>query len=156
MRTLAVSIATCGPFGYAPIAPGTAGSFAALGLFWAVRTWGGPGLELAVLVVVTAVGIWAASEGERQFGKTDPRTVVVDEVAGMLVTLLWLPVGWFGMAVGFFAFRLFDIVKPFPARSAERLHGGLGIMADDLIAGLYAHLTVRLLAWAMPGLMMAS
>ena len=153
MRTLAVSIATCGPIGYAPVAPGTAGSLAALVLVWALRAWAGPTTELAVLVLVTLGGIWAASVSESHFGKTDPGAVVIDEVAGMMVTLLWLPVSGIGMVVGFFAFRLFDIVKPFPARSAERLHGGIGIMADDLVAGLYAYLTVRLLGWAMPSLM---
>lgn len=156
MQTLAVLIATCGYVGYAPVAPGTAGSLAALVLFAGIRAWGGSVSELAVLAVVIIVGVWAASVSERRFGKTDPGAVVIDEVAGMLVTLLWLPVSWVGVLVGFLAFRLFDIVKPFPARSAERLHGGLGIMADDLVAGLYAYLLVRLAAWAAPGLLLTS
>ena len=72
----------------------------------------------------------------------------------MLLTLLWLPVSWVGVLAGFFAFRIFDIVKPFPARAAERLPGGWGIMVDDLVAGVYAHLVVRLLGWALPSLVM--
>ena len=73
--------------------------------------------------------------------------VVIDEVAGMLVTLLAVPVGLAGAVVGFLAFRLFDIVKPFPARQAERLPGGWGVMTDDLVAGVYAQGLLRLLLW---------
>ena len=73
--------------------------------------------------------------------------MVIDEVAGMLVTLLAVPVGFAGALIGFFAFRLFDIVKPFPAREAERLPGGWGVMADDLVAGVYAQVLLRLVLW---------
>lgn len=156
MPALAVTIGTCGWVGYVPIAPGTAGSLVALPLWVAMRVWGGPGAEAAVLLIVVGIGIWASSASERHFGKTDPGTVVIDEVAGMLLTLFWLPLNTVGVAIAFFAFRLFDIIKPFPARSAERLHGGLGIMADDLVAGVYAYLTVRLLMWLLPGLLVAS
>lgn len=154
MRTLGVLIATCGYLGYAPVAPGTAGSAAALLVYGLTRTIGGDIAELGVLGFVVVVGIWSSSVSERHFQRTDPGAVVIDEVAGMLLTLLWLPVSWVGALVGFLAFRVFDIVKPFPARDAERLHGGLGIMADDLVAGFYAHLTVRVLAWPLPGLVL--
>ncbi len=73
--------------------------------------------------------------------------MVIDEVAGMLVTLLAVPVGFTGAVVGFFVFRLCDIVKPFPARQAERLTGGWGVMADDLVAGIYAQGVLRLVLW---------
>ena len=79
---------------------------------------------------------------------SQPR-VVIDEVAGMLLTLLAVPVGFTGAVVGFLAFRLFDISKPVPARQAERLPGGWGIMTDDLVAGLYAQGLLRFLLWAM-------
>jgi phosphatidylglycerophosphatase A len=154
IRAVGVSVATCGFVGYAPIAPGTAGSLAALMLWGGVRAFGGDATELWLLGIVVAVGVWAASVSERHFQKTDPGTVVIDEVAGMLLTLLWLPVSWVGVLAGFFAFRIFDIVKPFPARAAERLPGGWGIMVDDLVAGVYAHLVVRLLGWALPSLVM--
>ena len=153
MRAVGVFVATGGYAGYAPVAPGTAGSLVGLGVYALVRWYGGPGLEAIVLSAVVAVGVWSASVGERYFGKTDPGHVVIDEVAGMLLTLLWLPVTWVGALVGFLAFRVFDIIKPFPAGAAERLPRGWGVMADDLVAGVYAHLVVRLIAWAVPGLL---
>ena len=153
MRAIGVFVATGGYAGYAPVAPGTAGSLVGLGVYALVRWYGGPGLEAIVLSAVVAVGVWSATAGERYFGKTDPGHVVIDEVAGMLLTLLWLPVTWVGALVGFLAFRVFDIIKPFPAGAAERLPRGWGVMADDLVAGVYAHLVVRLMAWATPGLL---
>ena len=153
MRSVALFIATGGYSGYVPVAPGTAGSAVGLALYALVRVMGGSVLELLVLLLVVVTGIWAATVGERHFQQTDPGAVVIDEVAGMLVTLLWIPVTWQGALVGFVMFRLFDIVKPFPARSAERLPGGWGVMTDDLVAGAYAHLTVRLFGLVVPVLM---
>jgi phosphatidylglycerophosphatase A len=147
-RTL-VGVATVGPCGFAPIAPGTAGSAAGLLVFWAVRATGSLWVEIAVLVAVTAVGVVAASAAESHYQRQDPGVVVIDEVAGMLLTLLAVPVGFTGAVVGFLAFRLFDISKPVPARQAERLPGGWGIMTDDLVAGLYAQGLLRFLLWAM-------
>ena len=94
------------------------------------------------------VGVWSSSVSERWFRKTDPGAVVIDEVGGMLLTLLGLQVTWMGALVGFLAFRFFDVVKPFPAGEAERLRSGWGIMADDLVAGFHAHLAVRFFMWA--------
>ena len=142
-----VGFATVGPVGFVPIAPGTAGSAAGLALFWAVRSTRSIWLEVAVLLVVTVVGVAAASAAEARYQRQDPGLVVIDEVAGMLVTLLAVPVGFTGAVVGFFAFRLFDIVKPFPARQAERLPGGWGVMIDDLVAGVYAQGLLRLVLW---------
>ena len=153
MRAVGVFVATGGYAGYAPVAPGSAGSLVGLGVYALVRWYGGPGLEAILLLGIVVLGVWSATVGEQHFGKTDPGHVVIDEVAGMLLTLLWLPVTWLGALVGFLAFRLFDIVKPFPAGSAERLPRGWGVMADDLVAGVYAHLVVRLMAWAMPVLL---
>ncbi len=151
MRTLleraAVGFATIGPVGFAPIAPGTAGSVVGLMLFWVVRSAGSMWLEVTVLLAVTAVGVAAAYAAETRYRRRDPGLVVIDEVAGMLVTLLAVPVGLSGAVVGFLAFRLFDIIKPFPARQAERLPGGWGVMTDDLVAGVYAQGLLRLLLW---------
>ena len=155
MPTLARLIATVCYCGRAPVAPGTVGSAAGVGLLMLVRSSGSPGLEALVLGALVAGGIWAATVMERESGRTDPPSVVMDEVAGMWVTLLWLPVGWFGAAAGFLAFRLFDIVKPWPARAAERLPGGWGVMADDLVAGAYAALVVRAVAWMAPAAMLS-
>ena len=143
----AVGFATIGPVGFAPIAPGTAGSVVGLVLFWMVRSTGSTWLEVTVLLAVTMAGVAAAYAAEARYLRRDPGLVVIDEVAGMLVTLLAVPVGFGGALVGFFAFRLFDIVKPFPARQAERLPGGWGVMVDDLVAGLYAQGLLRLVLW---------
>ena len=147
LQRVAVGFATVGPFGFAPIAPGTAGSVAGLLLFWLVRSTGSIGLEVAVLAFVAFAGVAAAYAAEARYQRRDPGLIVIDEVAGMLVTLLAVPVGLTGAVVGFFAFRLFDIVKPFPARRAERLPGGWGVVTDDLVAGLYAQGLLRLILW---------
>jgi phosphatidylglycerophosphatase A len=91
-----------------------------------------------VLVVVTALGVWAAGEAERALGAKDPGAIVVDEVAGMTLSVLALPPTPGLLLAGFLLFRLFDVLKPFPANVAQRLPGGLGVMIDDVIAGLYA------------------
>lgn len=153
MRTrLAILLATFGYVGRFPFAPGTAGSAAALPLFAALRVAGRPEVELAAIAGLFAAGCWAASAAEVHAGRTDPGFVVLDEVVGMLLTLALVPVSWSGALVGFFLFRLFDIVKPFPARRCEQLHGGLGIMADDVVAGIYGNVALRLVLWAVPAL----
>jgi phosphatidylglycerophosphatase A len=105
-------------------------------------------LQALAIVVVVAAGVWSGGVAERHFGRTDPGQVVIDEVAGMLVTLFLNPVGWLGAVVAFVLFRAADIVKPFPARRFERLPGGFGIMADDVMAGVYANLALRVCIWA--------
>ncbi len=136
--------------GYSPVAPGTAGSAAALVLFVLVRLSGSPALEAAVIAVVAAVGTWSASVTERHLKATDPGQIVIDEVLGMLLTVAFLPLRWQGVLLGFFVFRALDIVKPFPANAAERLHGGMGVMADDAVAGVYGNLIMRAALWALP------
>jgi phosphatidylglycerophosphatase A len=150
MTRLAILLATVGYVGHFPIAPGTAGSAAAL-ILWVLLRWvGSPALDVATIVALFAVGCWAGSVAEAHYGRTDPGYVVLDEVIGMLLTLLFVPVTWIGVLIGFLLFRAFDIVKPFPARQCERLHGGLGIMADDAVAGIYGNLALRLIIWAVP------
>ncbi len=153
MQRLGVLIATFGYTGYFPVAPGTAGSAAALVVYALVRWSGSPLVEGAVLVAVALVGTWSASIAERHFNTTDPGEVVIDEVLGMLMTLAFLPLSWRGVAVGFFVFRALDIVKPFPADAAERLPRGLGIMADDAMSGVYGNVVMRLFLWLLPAWM---
>lgn len=150
---LATFVASFGYIGYVPIAPGTAGSVGGLVVYGLVRLIDKDYLELSLLVMVVVVGVWASSVTERRLNKTDPGIIVIDEVAGMLMTLLWIQVTWTGAVVAFLAFRVFDIFKPFPARWAERLPGGWGVMTDDLVAAGYAHITVLIFAWALPGAM---
>lgn len=151
MDRLGVFVATCAYVGYVPIAPGTFGSAAGLVLFWAIRSSGSTGVEIAALAAVLAIGIWSGTVAERHFRGVDPAPVVMDEVFGMLVTLAFLPVSLTGAIVGFFVFRLLDIVKPWPARRFEALHGGLGIMADDGMAAVYGNLVMRGLIAIAPG-----
>lgn len=142
---LALVIATCG-VGYLPLMPGTYGSLVAvaifLGLTQVVKGNALIAVVLVSIVVVTFAGIWAASRTEELSGRKDPGKVVVDEVAGQLISLfpLTLFAEWTIVAViiSFILFRFFDIVKPYPARRLEALKGGLGIMCDDLVAGVYA------------------
>lgn len=93
---------------------------------------------LGVLVAVTALGTWAADEAERALGSKDPGAIVIDEVAGMTLSVAAVPLTLATLVLGFLLFRLFDVVKPFPANVAQRLPGGVGVMVDDLIAGVYA------------------
>jgi phosphatidylglycerophosphatase A len=152
MRRLALLIATSGFIGFAPAAPGTVGSAAGVALFYLVRAAGAPWLEAAVIVALFAAGVWAASSAEQQLGGTDPGPVVIDEVVGMLITLMWLPVTPLGAFVGFLIFRVLDVVKPWPSRQFESLHGGLGIMADDAMAAVYGRLLMQgLVLLAPPG-----
>jgi phosphatidylglycerophosphatase A len=147
---LGLFIATCGYLGYVPVAPGTFGSAAGLVVFAALRWSGSPALELAVIILLFAVGVWSANAAEKHFGGVDPAPVILDEVVGMLVTLAFLPVNITGAIVGFLLFRLFDVVKPWPANRLEALHGGLGVMADDAMAGVYGNVAMRLLVVALP------
>jgi len=142
---VALAISTFG-VGYLPLMPGTYGSLVGVGIFLGfTQLVKGNALVAVVLVsivVVTFAGIWAASRTEALDNRKDPRKVVVDEVAGQLISLfpLTLFTQWSIVAViiSFILFRFFDIVKPYPARRLEALKGGLGIMCDDLIAGVYA------------------
>ena len=148
MTRLAVLLATVAYCGYFPIAPGTVGSAAGLVVYLLVWWAQSPVLEVGLIAAVFAAGTWAATHAERFFGGIDPGPVVIDEVLGMLVTLAFIPVGWSGAVAGFFIFRVFDVIKPFPANISQRLRGGIGVMVDDLIAGLYALALVGLARWA--------
>jgi phosphatidylglycerophosphatase A len=165
---VAMALATCG-VGLIPLAPGTWGSAVGVGLYLLLGSGAARGFDYAVtrgldlspqtfplvlntvllfaILLVSLAGTWAATRAERLLGKKDPGAVVVDEVAGQLITFLfvpWLAGGWMVFA-GFIAFRVFDIWKPYPVRRLEGLGGGLGIMADDMLAGFYAAAAMSLL-----------
>ena len=164
----ALALATCG-VGYFPIAPGTMGALVGVGLY--VTIWSGVdqlltsralasrlttvyvftplmAFMLVVIFVVTMAGIWAATRAEKLQQKKDPSIVVIDEVAGQMIALLsgpfWIQT-WWSIVTAFLLFRLFDIWKPYPIRRLEGLESGLGIMADDLAAGVYALIVNSLL-----------
>lgn len=151
MKSVGLGIATVGGVGWFPIAPGTAGSAVGIAIYLLTRGWSAPA-QVGLLIAITLVGIWAAGIAEVELKKEDPGPVVIDEVAGQLLTLLLTGVGWKGAVVGFFLFRVLDIIKPPPARQLESLHGGVGIMADDLMAGLYGLGIMLLLVKFWPGM----
>jgi phosphatidylglycerophosphatase A len=133
---IALAVATAGGAGYSPVAPGTAGSAVAVLLLWLIPF--SRGSLVAFLLAVVVVGTWAAHRAERLLGGKDPGAIVIDEVAGMTLSVLAFPLTVPVLAAGFVLFRLFDVVKPPPAHASQRLRGGVGVMVDDLIAGAYA------------------
>ena len=137
---LALVIASVAGAGYSPLVPGTAGSLVTL-----VAVWFLPFTPLTLagtLVTVTVIGTWAAHRVERALGRKDPSVIVIDEVAGMLMSVLLLPRTIPVLVTAFLLFRLFDIWKPFPAHESQALSGGLGVMLDDLVAGAYTLILV--------------
>lgn len=145
---VAKAIATAGGAGYSPLAPGTCGSAVAAVpiLLLAPLSWWAFGL---IGVAITIIGIWAASVSDGAWGTHDSGRIVIDEVAGMFVTLTPAPRGdWIVVAIGFFVFRFFDIVKPWPVRTIDRkVGGGSGVVLDDVAAGVYAAGVVALLVY---------
>ncbi|MGH9341802.1 MAG: phosphatidylglycerophosphatase A family protein [Acidobacteriota bacterium] len=126
--------------GYLPLAPGTWGSLEGVFLVLALSKLF-PSVTLlpwVIFLVLTVLGVFCATSVSAWDNDPDPASVVIDEVAGQMLCLLFVPVSAFSLTVGFFLFRAFDVVKPFPARRFESLPGGFGIVADDLVAGLYA------------------
>ena len=151
MMRLALLVCTVCGVGYSPIAPGTAGSLAGLVVYAIFRVAGvGPIGEGIALVVICVAGVWSGTLAERHFGTTDPGPGVIDEVAGMLITLYLLPATWMIAGVGFLIFRVLDVLKPFPARRLESLHGGWGMMADDVMVAVYGNLILRAAAAVAP------
>jgi phosphatidylglycerophosphatase A len=152
----ALATATALGVGYVPFASGTFGSLAGLALWWALPA--SPVVQLIAALGLFVLGAWSAHVAERHFNNTDPGPVVIDEVMGMVITLIWSPRTWPAAVAGFLLFRLFDIVKPYPANRLERLHGGLGVMADDAMAAIYANIALQgvlrggysLFGWPLP------
>jgi phosphatidylglycerophosphatase A len=149
-KHLSMAIASGFYIGFIPGAPGTYASAAAsLGLllihFDSYRIL--PELHLSAVCLIALTGVLAAAEVSRDTGIEDPSFVVIDEVAGQLLTYFLLPINSFNLIAGFIAFRIFDIWKPFPIRRLEALKGGVGVMADDLLAGVYGNLVLQLINW---------
>lgn len=147
IRHASLLVASACYLGLIPGAPGTYASVATSLVFYLLNIAGSgvfPTLHLSILGIITILGVLTANEVSLSRGIEDPRIVVIDEVAGQLVALLWLPVTWPNVVLATLAFRVFDVWKPFPIRRSEHLRHGVGIMADDLIAGAYANLLLQL------------
>lgn len=138
-------VATVGGVGRFPIAPGTAGSAVGVLIYAGAYRLGGAWPPLFVFVVLLGVAIWSAGAYARSAGRSDPPEVVIDEVVGQLLALLGAPLQLGNLAAGFLLFRIFDIMKVAPVRRLERLPGGWGIVADDLLAGAFAWVVMLLL-----------
>lgn len=164
---LALSLATFG-VGYIRLAPGTWGSLVGVGIYLILRSlglgvwqigsasgwrveqmsaWHAPA-NIFVVLLITIVGIWAGSRAAQIMNDKDPQSVVIDEVVGQLITLAFIPfdVSWWMILAGFFLFRLFDIAKPYPIYRLQVLPGGLGVCADDILAGIYAAIVLSVIA----------
>jgi phosphatidylglycerophosphatase A len=140
-----MAIATGLYSGYLPKAPGTWGSLVGLLLFFLLHTLSLP-VYLAIIAGLFVVGTFAAGEAEKILDNRDPGVVVIDEIVGILIALIAVPVTPLTMALGFVLFRIFDIAKPFPVNFFDqRFHGGLGIMLDDIVAGVYSLIILQLL-----------
>lgn len=141
---MAIFIATGAFFGYSPVVPGTVGTALALllAILFLPATWAAQG---GVAFFTALLGIWASTRAEVYFNEKDPRQVVIDEMAGFFVTILGIPQVFLWWMAAFVLFRGFDVLKPPPIRGLQRLPGGWGIMADDLVAGIYANICLHLL-----------
>ena len=147
MQRLAVMLATVGPVGRVPLAPGTAGSLVALPLLPGLGVLRARSLvvSLVIVLMLVAVAVWAAERAEVALGGHDHGAIVIDEVAGLVVAGLLIPGTWGAAVLALVLFRVLDVVKPFPAGLIDaRLRGGLGVVGDDVVAGLYAGLLARL------------
>jgi phosphatidylglycerophosphatase A len=149
LSAAATVLATGFGSGYAPVAPGTAGTAVGLALYWPLQLLTPP-MQLLATAVLFVLGCAVATHVARSLGRKDPGVVVVDEIVGMWASLLFLPLNPQTALLGFLLFRLFDVVKPFPARQFEALPEGLGIMADDLMAGIYVNLVLRIISGVVP------
>lgn len=143
-------IATGFGSGYAPLAPGTAGTIVGIPIYLVFSPLSGP-LYLLSILALSFLACYASGEAEKFFGKKDAQVIVVDEIAGYLWTMLFVTPTLIHVLAGFALFRLFDIVKVFPAGLCERLPGGFGVVADDVVAGIYANIVLQIMiaVWSL-------
>ena len=128
-----------------PVAPGTAGTLVGVLLYLGMESLS-PVWYLSLCVIIFLAGTWAAGRAEVMLGRTDSPSIVIDEISGYLVAMFMAPTSWGFIVAGFFLFRAFDIVKPWPLRRLENLHGGLGVMLDDIGAGIYTNIILQIAA----------
>jgi phosphatidylglycerophosphatase A len=147
MNRAAGLIATVFGVGRAPFAPGTVASIVALPFAWLILRFGNTPLLGVAAAAASLIGIWACDVYVKDTGREDPSECVIDEVAGQWIACAFAPLSLAGFALAFVLFRLFDITKLWPISAAERLRGGLGVMADDLVAGLFAGILVAAAAY---------
>lgn len=143
MKGIVIFIAQAAYTGRFPIAPGTAGTLVGVLLFLAMNRFS-PLAYVCAWLLIFIIGLWAAGRAEVVLGRKDHPSIVIDEVAGYLLGMFMLPTGWTYVIAGFALFRVFDVIKPFPLRRIQDFQGGIGIMLDDIGAGIYTNLTLRI------------
>jgi len=144
MKHFILLLATGFGIGYSPVAPGTLGTLAAIPVYYFLSKIPSPLYEIT-LVGFLFLSVWVSENAEIFFGKKDDQRIVIDEVMGFLITMLWVPKTVLFVTIGFFLFRFFDILKPFPIRRLEKgFKGGFGVVLDDIMAGVYANIVLRL------------
>jgi phosphatidylglycerophosphatase A len=149
-RFLILFLATGFGIGYSPVAPGTLGTLIAILIYYFLSEIHSPLYEIT-LIGFFFLSVWISENAEISFGKKDDQRIVIDEIMGFLITMLWVPKTLPFIIMGFFLFRFFDILKPFPIRRLERkLKGGFGVVLDDVMAGVYANIILHLVLLALP------
>jgi len=131
--------------GYVPMVPGTAGTLVAIPIFLVLSSIPFPLHELTILTFFFFAS-WISGEAERYWGRKDHPRIVIDEIMGYLIAMLWLPKTTLFIILGFFLFRFFDIVKPPPIRLLEKVKGGFGVVLDDVVAGIYANIVLQIIS----------
>ncbi len=150
MNRFFLVLATGFGVGYSPVAPGTLGTLIAIPVYYFLSAIPSPIYEIT-LIGFFFLSVWISENAEIFFGKKDDQRIVIDEMMGFLITMLWVPKTTHFIVIGFFLFRLFDILKPFPIRRLERgLKGGYGVVLDDVIAGVYANIILHLIGRIYP------
>jgi len=154
VKTIYKLTATAFGAGYSPFAPGTMGAIVGCLALWLfekynlISTTSTPLLFIGLIVIVTVMGIIATDKLEDEWGK-DPSKVVLDEVIGMWITMMFVPLSFLNILIGFGLFRFFDIAKPLGIRKLEQLKGGVGVMADDILAGIYANIVLQIIIYGI-------
>lgn len=126
-----------------PIAPGTAGSVLGVLLYLGMVKTFSPGIYFLIGVFLFVVGTWSATRAEELLGKKDHSSIVIDEIVGYLISMFLVPFDWRFVIAGFVLFRIFDVLKPYPLQRIQRIHGGLGVMLDDVGAGIYTNFILQ-------------
>lgn len=142
---LILLIATWFYVGFSPIAPGTIASITAVPLLLLITHFASPVVYCIIVIILWGIGVFVSRKAERLLLCRDPSQIVIDEVVGYLATMVFIPLGWKTIFGGLLLFRLMDIAKPFPVGKSEVLKRGLGVMADDFIAAVYANIILRII-----------
>ncbi len=140
---LSILISSFFYLGYSPVAPGTVGTLGAVILYYVISGFSNL-FYLFFIIALIIFSVWVSEIARIRLGDSDPNSIVIDEVCGFLVTMILIPPNMINIAMGFLLFRFFDILKPPPIRMSEKLSGGLGIVADDVLAGIYANILLQI------------